>query len=277
MEIGTSQLLDGYKHIYTLNGYSLPNDKNIVFKYMPLERFIKSIERKELVFVSPETWYDPFEQIYHGIDCSTKGYNCEDIACMCVSEKSSTNEDASWRTYAGSNNKTVRLSIDKKALFDLLDNYANNNGCSFYFGRANYSFEKKEIKDLYLKKSKHHQEFFPQKMKREHYLSVMLLKRKAFSYENEVRIFLVKDTIEFDDKDNKLVKIDCDYKTTRLVSKVILSPYPPVRELNAASKLQQSINTTESSEIKKVLEPMLGCKILQSQLYKVYPKVKEVE
>ena len=164
MEIGTSQLLDGYKHIYTLNGYSLPNDKSVVFKYMPLERLIKSIEKNELVFVSPETWYDPFEQLYHGIDCSSKGYKCEEIACMCVSEKSSTNEDASWRVYSGSNNiKTVRLSIEKDVLFALLDDYAAKNGFGVYIGRANYSFEKNEIKDLYLKKAKHHQEFFPEK------------------------------------------------------------------------------------------------------------------
>ena len=95
----------------------MPDDKSTVFKYMPLERFVQSVEKKQLVFVNPETWYDPFEQLYHGIDCSIKGYKCEDIACMCVSEKSSTNEDASWRVYAGSNNKTVRLSIEKTVLF----------------------------------------------------------------------------------------------------------------------------------------------------------------
>lgn len=271
MKIGTSQLLDGYERIYMLNGYSMPDDKSTVFKYMPLERFVQSVEKKQLVFVNPETWYDPFEQLYHGIDCSIKGYKCEDIACMCVSEKSSTNEDASWRVYAGSNNKTVRLSIEKTVLFALLDDYAKHNDYHVYIGKVNYTFDKNEIMRLHEKKARHHQDFFPKKMKREHYLSVMLLKRKAFSYENEVRIFLVKDNISFD---NKLVKIDCDYKANRLVSNVMLSPYPPIREKDdIAYNARKKINTMESKEIKSVLKSMLGCRIQQSLLYKVYPKI----
>ena len=90
-----------------LNGYSFPKDKSTVFKYMPLNRFVNSVKNNQLVFVSPESWYDPFEQLYHGIDCSSRDYITEDIACMCVSEKSSTNEDACWRVYSDSNDKAV--------------------------------------------------------------------------------------------------------------------------------------------------------------------------
>lgn len=74
MDIGTSTTLTGYPHIHMLNGYSLPTDKSTVFKYMPLDRFVKMVDKKELVFVSPVTWYDPFEQLYYGID--------SDSSCM---------------------------------------------------------------------------------------------------------------------------------------------------------------------------------------------------
>ncbi len=271
-----SQNLDGYRHIYMLNGYSLPNDKNTIFKYMPLGRFVQSVDKRELVFVSPETWYDPFEQLYYGIDCADKGYRTEQIACMCVSEKSSTNEDASWRVYAGSGNKTVRLSIEKNELFSILDEYAEREGCSVYIGKVDYSFEKKDIKSLYLPKSKHYEKYFPDLMKREHYLSLMLLKRKAFSYENEVRIFLVKDVISFDT--NNLVKIECDYSVRKLVTSVMLSPYPPVREKgDYAFSVRQKMNTLESDEIKKMLKSKLQCRILQSMLYRVYPRIQKVK
>ena len=198
MNIGTSTYVKGYEHVHMLNGYSFPKDKKTVFKYMPMNRFVKSVDDQELVFVSPETWYDPFEQLYYGIDCLPKGYKTEDIACMCVSEKSSTNEDACWRVYAGTNNKTVRISLEQDKLLQLLDNYATNNGYEVYIGRVNYAFEKQEIKKLCNHSSKHYTMFFPKTMSREHYLSLMLLKRKSFLYENEVRIFLVKDTINFD-------------------------------------------------------------------------------
>lgn len=270
--IGTSIQLTGYKHVHMLNSYSLPNDKSTVFKYMPLDRFVKSVDNKELVFVSPETWYDPFEQLYYDIDCSSRGYNTEDIVCMCVSEKSSTNEDACWRVYAGANSKTVRLSIEKDILLKLLDDYSDSEGYEVYIGKVNYLYEKKDIKGLHNPSSRLYNEYFPATMKVEHYLSLMLLKRKSFDYENEVRIFLVRNSIT-----DRLLKIPCDYKANKLVSNVMLSPYPPVREEgDLAFKVREKINKTESEEIKSVLKEKVGCRIQQSLLYKVYPKVKNV-
>ena len=258
-----------------LNGYYFPKDKSTVFKYLPLDRFVKMVDKKELLFVSPETWYDPFEQLYFRIDCSSRGYVTEDIACMCVSEKSSMNEDASWRVYAGSNSKTVRISIEQDKLLSLLEDYAANNGFEVYIGKVDYSFEKKEIEKLHNATSSHYNDYFPAVMTREHYLSLMLLKRSAFSYENEARIFLVKDSITYDA--NKLLKIDCDYKATRIISNVMLSPYPPVREKgDMAYKVRQKMNNLESDEIKKTLNDKLGCRIQQSQLYKVCQSIKSV-
>ena len=133
-----------------------------------------------------------------------------------------------------------------------------------------------KIKVLYLSichlSSKYYNDYFPAVMTREHYLSLMLLKRKAFKYENEVRIFLVKKKIS-----EKLLKVKCNYKATKLVSNVMLSPYPPVRENgDLAFKVRERINNAESSEIKKVLEEKVGCRIQQSLLYKVYPRIEKV-
>lgn len=154
MNVGTSTFLTGYPHVHMLNGYSFPKDKSTVFKYLPLDRFVKMVDNNELVFVSPETWYDPFEQLYYGINCSSRGYVTEDIACMCVSEKSSTNEDASWKVYAGSNDKAVRLSIEQEKLLHLLEDYAKANGFEVYIGKVDYSFERTEIEKLHKGTSK---------------------------------------------------------------------------------------------------------------------------
>jgi hypothetical protein len=275
MNVGTSTFLTGYPHVHMLNGYSFPKDKSTVFKYLPLDRFVKMVDNNELVFVSPETWYDPFEQLYYGINCSSRGYVTEDIACMCVSEKSSTNEDASWKVYAGSNDKAVRLSIEQEKLLHLLEDYAKANGFEVYIGKVDYSFERTEIEKLHNASSPHHNDYFPAAMTREHYLSLMLLKRGAFKYENEARIFLVKDTISFDA--NKLLKIYCDYKTSGIVSNVMLSPYPPVREKgDIAYKVRQKMNNLETNEIKRILNDKLGCRIQQSQLYKVCPSIRSI-
>lgn len=276
MNIGNSYIVPGYHHIHMLNGYAFPKDKTTVFKYMPLDRLVQSVDKGVLVFVSPETWYDPFEQLYYGIDCTSRGYVTEDIACMCVSEKSSTNEDASWRVYAGTNNKkTVRISLEQDKLLQLLDEYARLNGFEVYIGKVDYSFEKREIKSIHLPSSPHYKDYFPDVMSREHYLSLMLLKRKAFDYENEVRLFLVKDNIPFDGK--HLLKIPCDYRRLGIISNVMLSPYPPVRaEGDMAFKVREKMNTLESNEIKSVLNAKLGCRIQQSLLYQVCSRIKSV-
>ncbi|MBP3355944.1 MAG: hypothetical protein J6K95_02100 [Rikenellaceae bacterium] len=86
-------------------------------------------------------------------------------------------------------------------------------------------------------------------MNREHYLSLMLLKRKSFQYENEVRIFLVKDKIKFD---NGLLKIHCNYTTEGLVSNVMLSPYPPIRANgDIAVAVREKMNKIEFEEMQK--------------------------
>ena len=273
-KIGISSVLFGTRHIHMLNGYSFPRVKKTVFKYLPLDRFVGMVDKNELVFVSPETWYDPFEQLYFGIDCSARGYNTEDIVCMCVSEKSSTNEDACWRVYAGDNReKTVRISIEQEKLIGLLDDYAEANGFEVYIGKANYAFEKNEIRKLYEPSSTYYSDFFPPVMTREHYLSLMLLKRKAFNYENEVRIFLVRDSIP-----SRILPIPCDYKATGLVSSIMLAPYPPVRELgDLAFKVREKLNNLESAEIKAALKAKIDCVIQQSLLYKVYPRIEKAK
>lgn len=195
------------------------------------------------------------------------------ILPVCVFQKNHLQtEDASWRVYSEANSKTVRISIERANLLQLLDDYATAQGYEVYIGKVNYSFEKQAIRNLHKVSSPHYNDYFPAIMKVEHYLSLMLLKRAAFKYENEVRIFLVRNSIT-----EKLLKIPCDYKATGLVSNVMLSPYPPVRETSdLAYQVRERINKIESEQIKSVLKNKVGCRIQQSQLYKVYQRVRNV-
>ena len=137
------------------------------------------------------------------------------------------------------------------------------------------SLEKKDIKELHNPNSAHHNEYFPNKMTRENYLSLMLLKRKSFEYENEIRFFLVKDTIKFD-KDN-LLKIPCDYKAQKLVSNVTLSPFPRMKMKDSKLfRAYRQIQRTESDQMKKYLNDKLGCRVQQSRLYEDCRRIESV-
>ena len=261
----TEVLLDPYRHIHLLNGFTFPTNKDTFFKYMPLDRFVSSVEKGVFVFVSPALWKDPFERMYFGVDCSAHGYQTEDIACLCVSEKSSTNEDASWKVYADNGGKVVRLSIDRTLFLDMVDDYAEENGYEVYIGKAQYGYEKKEIMDLYKPGSPDYSLFFPSTMERKHYLSVMTLKRSAFEYENEFRVFLVRDKIPYE---KGLVKIPCEYELSGLITDIVLSPYPVLpMDKDLVHSVRARMNRLESDELKRILSGLVGCRVRQSRLY----------
>lgn len=242
---------------------------------MPLDRFVTSVNKNEFIFVSPSTWKDPFERLYFNVDCSSHGYETENIACLCVSDKSSTNEDASWKAYADKGEKAVRLAINKVLFLEKLEEFAKKNGYEVYIGKAQYWLEKKDIMNLYKPGSPYHNLFFPMPMKRMHYLSVMLLKRSAFSYENEIRIFLVKKgDIPFE---NGLLRIPCDYNMEGILNDVTLSPYPVLPDSDdLLHSVRARMNNLESAELKRILGNLLDCRIRQSMLYSTYKRVEKV-
>lgn len=270
----TERHLFPYQRIHLLNGFSFRKDRSVFYKYMPLDRFKRSVKDGVFVFVSPDLWQDPFERMYFNVDCSAHGYQTEDIACLCVSEKSSTNEDASWRVYAGNGEKVVRLSVNRTLFLDMMDDYAIKNEYEVYIGKAQYGYEKREIMNLYKPASPGHDLFFPAKMERKHYLSVMTLKRSAFEYENEFRVFLVKDRIPYEGPG--LVKVPCDYKLSGLITDIVLSPYPALpRDPSLANPIREH-NEKDSDKQKRILGKLVGCPVRQSRLYESGKKIVKV-
>lgn len=266
--------LSPYKHINLLNGFAFSKDRGVFFKYMPMDRFKKSVKDGVFVFVSPDLWQDPFERMFFNVDCSAHGYQTEDIACLCVSEKSSTNEDASWKVYSDNGGKVVRLTIDRTLFLDMMDDYAEKNEYEVYIGKAQYGYEKHEIMNLYKPGSPEHDLFFPEKMERKHYLSVMTLKRSAFEYENEFRVFLVKDSISYEGPG--LVKVPCDYKLSGLITDIVLSPYPALPRDPAMANSIRGHNKKDSDKQKRILGKLVGCRVRQSRLYESGKKILKV-
>lgn len=268
MENDIVNVLNGFDRIFSLNGYSVSSEDASYYKYMRLDRLVKNVEDRELIFVSPDLWQDPFEKLYHGIDCSCRGLmSTPEIACMCVTDKSSTNEEAMWKAYAD-NEKVVRVSFDANSLFALLSDYAKKNNCDIYIGRAIYKYSKDEIKSFYKNNL-----FCPSVMNVEHYLNLMLLKRVAFSYENEIRIFIVnKGGSTF--YENGLVSVPVDYKEERLIGRVKLGPYPPINPKLFDAKLIKKRNNLEEELYKEKLKTLLECSVEQSRLYEPKSKIK---
>lgn len=271
--------INSYKHIYSLNDFKIP-PHNRLFKYMLFEIFVKSVKEKELVFVSPKKWKDPFECRFYETDYSSLGYKRPEIACMCMTYNSTKNEEASWKLYANPNNKTLKITIDFTELCGILDDYAEKNNSEVYIGKAIYLFTKKDIQSLQISKDKNHDTFFPKKgFSIEHYLTLMLLKRVSFTFEDEVRIFIVRKNNLYIDR-TELLKIPDVDDTKSLIPNITLAPYEPLPKDDIMAPLKKKVNSTESIEYKKVINELLNYSksncVCQSQLYSSLNPLKKI-
>lgn len=253
-----------YKHIFMLNGLNLTYTHPL-YKYMPYNRFVSSVKKSEIVFVSPITWLDPFERRFWKTNYSRYGFIQPEIACMCLTTKAATNEEAAWKMYADGKDKLLRVAIIKETLFDILENYAENNNCNIYVGEAIYNYSHNEIMHLH----DDNNEFFPSEPNSfniDHYLSLMCLKRKSFAFENEIRIFIAKDQIEWNDN---IVKVQTPIDD-KLIKAIKIGPLAPYSHNDPRKVVYNKIQKEEENVYKKELNtlfPNSNIKILQSQLY----------
>lgn len=269
-----SSPVPGYNRIRTLNGYKIGKKLKSYYKYMSFRRFDESTGtnnnedgmKEYLTFVTPAKWIDPFESLYYNADFSNHNYHASPIACLCVTGHPYTNEEASWRAYTRKGEKAIRVGYDIDKLLSLLNEYANNNNCTIYIGKVNYTLDKKEIINLAKanEQNRLHHFYFPSYMGIEHYLSLMLLKRKAFQYENEIRFFIVKNEDEgFED----VVKIPCDYRSTNIITKVTIEPLLPLRSNDIEDMIRYEGTKRENELIIKHIKEKLNCTVERSNLY----------
>lgn len=264
--------LKGYKRVFVLNGFTLNDQPKSLFRYVPYQRFVNSVQNQELAFVSPELWEDPLERCFYGMDCNSHNYNTEGIACMSVSEKSVTNEAACWKVFKN-HDRVLRISFNKLQLLSLIDAWAEANDAYVYLGKALYEYDQNEILKASESTSPLYKTFCPFPMERMHYLSLMLLKRKAFSFENELRIFIVGNSLIL--KDGLLI-IPCDY-TSGLVTKITLEPYPPKPEVPDYDIAKyRAKNMIDSKEYKRILSSIVKCDVEQSRLYENFKHVERL-
>ena len=119
------------------------------------------------------------------------------------------NSEAAWRAYMPlrpKNNKQVfcvRFEFNKVRLRKLIDEAIESNYSGqfcFYEGKIEYknNFFFSRVIDKYDRNNGQlvleHKEYFPEVFELSHYLRLLLLKRKSFEYEKELRFFLVPQT-----------------------------------------------------------------------------------
>lgn len=175
-----------------------------MYKYMDIETAILCLKSNSIQFIEPTEWEDKYESRFYTADYSlittNKSYTPKLYACCFTFSKAS---EAAWKTYSynksGLASRCVQFRINKAKFRKILNKYAQGNQCKVYEGPMNYSHTDYIINQLHLSKSKYHALIFNKSFDLSSYLSLLLIKRQAFYYENEYRFFIIPK-IENNDK-----------------------------------------------------------------------------
>ena len=162
-----------------------------VFKYMPLETFIISMYCKSLRFFEPSKWNDRFEQRFYCANYRLAGAkgNTPQLFATCVTREK--NSEAAWKVYShgqGLGMHCLQLELDIANLRAEI----RKSGLSYEERPVVYENEG-YITDLHKKKSSKggYKKYFVPFNKRA-FLNLLALKRDAYRYEQEVRLFVIR-------------------------------------------------------------------------------------
>lgn len=267
------------ERIHFIDGYKI-DEYTKLNKYTSFDYFQKNVTNKNLYFVSPESWRDPFEQLYYKAEGYEKyGYKKKKFFCMCLTENSSENEDAAWTLYSkNSTDKVIKITFNAFELLKQLDSRSKNENFEVYIGKVNYTFSSGQISGLSNKsenekEKKFYEKCFHESMTNEDFFRLMLLKRKAFQFEREVRLFLIPKN----ENNQTVEKIEFSNK---LISKLTLAPLQPFSVNDIRKKIYNRLQGTEEAVFKNKLKSLLpdlnDKNIQQSGLYKGQKKIKKV-
>ena len=182
-----------YKFKEIDNGqYSISNEKEMryskVYKYMTLEAFLTSLYCGTWRFFEPSKWNDRFEQRFYCANYTipTAIGNTPQLFATCVTRE--RNSEAAWKVYSngqGLGARCLQLELDIVELRKQLRATA-------------YQFEEKLIEyvpenvilDLHKKRKPYYKKYFTS-FTLESYLRLLSLKRDAYTYEKELRLFII--------------------------------------------------------------------------------------
>jgi hypothetical protein len=188
-----------------------------IFRFMEINRLFELLHEKKLVLVKPFKWKDPFENFLSKTKFIDKSKNeplefdlTNDFYGQCWTLSNEC--DGMWKNYSSLENG-VRIECKVlpllKAIYDVNDEFSI---LSFFIGKVIYEDDKDISNKL--------KEWIPKILldpSGKEIAKMLLIKRKEFKYENEVRL-LSKKTLKNDDN----IAFDIDPIT--LVNSVKFSP-----------------------------------------------------
>lgn len=230
----------------------LDDDFNVhksIYKYMDVESAISFLQTRSLAFVEPSSWYDPFEKRFYNADFSQiQNFEKPKIFASCFTSKP-TNE-AAWVMYSyfksGLASKSIRFEFNPTLLYHMLDEFGKMNNVKIVVSNVNYTLTEQTIKALHKTTCKYHSQYF-NNFDEDKFVNLMLIKRKAFEYEKEIRVFILptsntpKEVVQTFDCIDKLKLTGDNIILKSLIKSIMISPICTPLETQMIEKQIQNI------------------------------------
>lgn len=163
-----------------------------VYKYMTLDTFLASIYSKNWRFFEPSKWNDKFEQRFYcaKYKLSKENNYTPQLFATCVTREK--NSEAAWKVYShgqGLGSRCLQLELN----IEELRKQIRKSGFQFEEKIIEYTPEN-IILNLHKKRSKYYKTYF-NSFNFDSFLRLLTLKRDAFSYEKEIRFFIIPSTV----------------------------------------------------------------------------------
>lgn len=158
----------------------------VVFKYMSLEAFLISLYNRTWRFFEPKKWNDKFERRFYCANFQIPGSSANTPLLFATCITRAKNSEAAWKVYShgqGLGSHCIQMELD---VVELRKELAKS-GMLIDERSVVYKSEK-YILDLHKRKSNDYSRYFAN-FTYDKYLSLLTLKREAYSYEQEVRLF----------------------------------------------------------------------------------------
>lgn len=174
-------------HVLNITHKELFNDYKTLYRFVPVERLLQILIEKQITFVNPELWEDPFEKMYisgtYNVAGTKKTWPLRNkIFSLCWTKTAAS--EAFWKGYTPLNDG-VRISLNTEKFAYYLESF---HEVDVYVGRVDYRLTNDILR---YKKDK---DYMRNKLLSDNpyeNLELLLLKRKTFKYEDEIRFILI--------------------------------------------------------------------------------------
>jgi hypothetical protein len=208
---------------------AVETNKTHVYRYMSYSTFIRCLSDKTFRFSEPSQWPDKFESRFYSAQYTSPKNKKIPHKVFAFCTTAVRDCEASWSIYA-SGEPTIQIKINRQEWLKLLNNWkADNKNFTIFEAPVNYDLQESHIANIHKPPMTGHHELF-HKFDLYSYLSLLLLKRKAYSYEQEIRYFLVlqKNT----EQNISNTYLDIAVFTTDIIEEIRFSPQLSVSNLS---------------------------------------------